>query len=70
MPVFLLASGEDAVIRRISGDPATRQRLAELGFVTGAQVQVLGQSQGGVILRVKGSRVALGQDMARHIFVG
>ncbi len=70
MPVFLLASGEEALIRRISGEPATRQRLAELGFVTGARVQVLGQAAGGVILLVKGSRVALGPDMAKHIFVG
>jgi len=66
---MLLRPGDDAVIRRISGCPDIRQRLAELGFVTGAQVQVLGHSPGGVILQVKGSRVALGRDMASHIFV-
>lgn len=69
MPVMLLAPGDDAVIRRVSGCPDIRQRLAELGFVAGAHLEVLGRSPGGIILLVKGSRVALGQDMARHIYV-
>ncbi|MGI6696978.1 MAG: FeoA family protein [Christensenellales bacterium] len=69
MPVTMMGSGDEAVIRRISGAPAIRQRLAELGFVTGARVQVMGQSHGGVILLIKGCRVALGTDMANHIFV-
>ncbi|NLG57353.1 MAG: ferrous iron transport protein A [Clostridiales bacterium] len=69
MPVMLMGAGDEAVIRRISGHPAIRQRLAELGFVSGARVQAVGTSPGGIILLVKGSRVALGADMARHIFV-
>lgn len=69
MPVMLMNPGDEAVIRRISGGSAIRQRLAELGFISGASVQVLGSNAGCVILLVKGCRIALGSGMARHILV-
>lgn len=69
MPLMLLSPGKEVFIRRVSGDCALRQRLAEMGFVAGAPVQMLGSGPGGVILRIKGCRMALGEDLARHIFV-
>ena len=43
--------------------------IANLGFVAGAEVVVLSKIGGNVIVNVKDSRVAVNEDMARHIMV-
>ena len=56
-------------ISRIGGNEETRRFLANLGFVAGAEVVVLSKIGGNVIVNVKDSRVAVNEDMARHIMV-
>ena len=51
------------------GNEETRRFLANLGFVAGAEVVVLSKIGGNVIVNVKDSRVAVNEDMARHIMV-
>ena len=46
-----------------------RQHLAELGFVVGAQVKVVSEMGGNLILSVKDSRIALDKAMAMRIMV-
>ena len=46
-----------------------RAHLAELGFVVGAQVQVVSEMGGNLILSVKDSRIALDKTMAMRIMV-
>ena len=53
----------------LSGNVETRRFLANLGFVAGAEVVVLSKIGGNVIVNVKDSRVAVNEDMARHIMV-
>ena len=43
--------------------------LANLGFVVGSEVTVISAIGGNVIVNIKDSRVAINQDMARHIMV-
>ncbi|HHT07754.1 MAG: FeoA family protein [Christensenellales bacterium] len=69
MPLTLLKAGETARITRITGNDATRARLAELGFVVGELVQVISDLGGNLIIGLKGSRVALGRDMAARIMI-
>ena len=40
-----------------------------LGFVTGTPITVLSSIGGNVIVNVKDSRVAINEDMARHIMI-
>lgn len=42
---------------------------ANLGFVVGSEVTVISAIGGNVIVNIKDSRVAINQDMARHIMV-
>jgi len=67
MPLTMLNEGEPGVIARIGGKDETRRFLENLGFVTGASVMVVSKSQGNVIVNVKGSRIAIGKDMANKI---
>lgn len=69
MPLTMAGIGETNTISRIGGNEETRRFLANLGFVAGAKVVVLSKIGGNVIVNVKDSRVAVNEDMARHIMV-
>ena len=47
----------------------TRRFLAGLGFVENAEVTVVSQFDGNLIVNIKDSRVAVNKEMARHIMV-
>lgn len=69
MPLTMAGIGETNTISRIGGNEETRRFLANLGFVAEAEVVVLSKIGGNVIVNVKDSRVAVNEDMARHIMV-
>ena len=54
-------------IRRITGKDEQRRHLAEMGFVLEAEVTVISQTAGNLILKVKESRIALDKAMANRI---
>jgi ferrous iron transport protein B len=70
MQLMELQPGRKAVIRRLDGGRAVLSRLAAMGFTPGAAITVLRSSDHGPLLvSLRGSRVALGQGEAAHIFV-
>ena len=69
MPLTMADVGEPITIKRVGGREETRKFLENLGFVTGGTVTLISQVGGNVIVDVKGSRVAIGKDMANKIMV-
>ena len=69
MPITLAKAGELVTVRKITGNDAIRQHLAELGFVVDANVKIVSAYEGNVILQVHGSRIALNETMARRIMI-
>lgn len=69
MPLAMAKPGETFTIGKITGKDQVRQHLAELGFVVDAEVTVVSELGGNLILQVKDSRVALDKDMATRILV-
>ena len=69
MPLEMASVGDVHIIRKIDGRDDVRQHLAELGFVPGAQVSVVSDLGGNLILNIKESRVALDRHMAMRIIV-
>lgn len=69
MPLTMMKEGEPGVISRVSGKEDTRRFLENLGFVAGGTVTVVSKINGNMIVNIKDSRVALGQDMAKRIMV-
>ena len=69
MPLGLANVGDANIIKKISGQDDVRQHLAEKGFVVGAEVTVISELGGNLILNVKESRVALDKTMAMRIMV-
>ena len=69
MPLTMAKVGEPVTIRKITGKDEVRQHLAELGFVPGAEVSVVSELGGNLLLSVKESRSALATTMAMRIMV-
>jgi ferrous iron transport protein A len=69
MPLTMSPKGEEIRIRKIGGKSEIRRHLEELGFVAGGLVTVVSEISGNMIVNVKGSRIAIGRELATHIFV-
>ena len=69
MPLSYATPGEEAVIRKVGGSPEVRQHLENLGFVVGGNVTVVSVLNGNVIVKVKESRIAISDEMARKIMI-
>jgi ferrous iron transport protein A len=69
MPLSLIEEGKVVTIQRINGKSETKQFLEKLGFVIGASVKIVSSASGNLIVEVKGTRVAVGKDMAAKIIV-
>ena len=69
MPLGMASVGDTNIIKRITGQDEVKQHLSELGFVVGAEVTVVNELGGNLILNVKESRVALDKTMAMRIMI-
>ena len=69
MPLALADQGKEEIIKKVGGSPAVRQHLEELGFVAGGTVTVVAAMGGNVIVKVKESRIAISEEMARRIMI-
>ena len=69
MPLTMAPVGQASKIQRVGGNDETKRFLANLGFVVGSEVTVISAIGGNVLVNIKDSRVAINQDMARHIMV-
>ncbi|MCR5254053.1 MAG: ferrous iron transport protein A [Treponema sp.] len=69
MPLSFAKVGEENIIRKITGNDEVRRHLENLGFVAGANVSIVNSLAGNVIVKVKDSRVAINEDMARRIMI-
>lgn len=70
VPLSMAEIGKKYIINRIRGKNETVRFIENLGFVAGAEVIVVAQMHGNIIVNIKGSRVAIGKDMASKILVG
>ena len=70
MNLLMSVPGKDYKIARLRTKDKDQERfLANLGFVEGSPASVVSESMGNLIVKVKGSRVALGRDLAMRINV-
>lgn len=69
MPITLASPGEELMIRKLGGNNETRRFLESLGFVVGSNVTIVSEINGDIIVKVKESRVAVSEEMARRVMV-
>ena len=69
IPLSVLGTGKEGVIKRISGNPEVKRHLENLGFIVGDTVQLITEQNGNIIVKVKESRIAISKEMAMKIYV-
>lgn len=69
IPLIYANVGEEVIIRKIGGSPEVKKHLENLGFVVGGTVTLITAMSGNLIVRVKESRVALNEELARKIMI-
>ena len=67
MPLSFFKVGEAARVMRVGGADATRKHLVSLGFSAGTVVRVIEDAEGGKIVGIHDSRLALNDELARRI---
>lgn len=69
MALSMALNGETKTIQRFIGREDVITRLREMGFVPGEKIKVMGNNPSGLILLVKGVKIALDRNLASRIIV-
>ncbi len=69
MPLSLANIGEENLILKVGGNPEVKKHLEDLGFVAGGTATLISSMGGNVIVKVKESRVAISEEMAKKIMI-
>ena len=69
MPLMLADAGTEQLIHKVGGSPEVKKHLEDLGFTAGGSITVVSALGGNIIVRVKESRVAISEEMARKIMI-
>ena len=69
MPLIFSEIGKENIVRKVGGNDEVKRHLENLGFVPGTSVTVINSMLGNVIVKVKESRIAINEDMAKKIMI-
>ncbi len=69
MALVLMNVGESRKVTGVRGKDEVIRHLQDMGFTEGAEVQVVSASPAGMILLVRGVRVALDRSLAAKVMV-
>ena len=69
MPLSRAVIGEKKRVIKVGGKDEVRRFLQNLGFVEGAEITVVSELSGNMIINVKDTRIAIDKSMANRIMV-
>lgn len=69
IPLNFAKIGQTQTIRKIGGNPEIKQHLKDLGFNVGGEITVISALGGNLIVKVKESRIAVNDELARKIMI-
>ena len=69
IPLCFAEREEPQIVKKIGGSPEIKQHLENLGFHVGGEVVVVNTLGDNLIVKVKESRVAVSDELARKIMV-
>ncbi|MBR6898251.1 MAG: ferrous iron transport protein A [Lachnospiraceae bacterium] len=69
MPLVYADMGSPLIIRKIGGSPEVKKHLEDLGFNVGGEVSIVSALGDNLIIKVKESRIAVSDELARKIMV-
>lgn len=69
LPLNKAEKNELYTVVKVSGKDETKKHLSNLGFVEGTQVRVISELNGSIIVDVKGTKLAIGEDLSKRVMV-
>ena len=69
MPLIYAETGQPQIIKKIGGSPEVKKHLEDLGFNVGGEVSVVNSLGDNLIVKVKESRVAVSDELARKVMI-
>lgn len=66
MPLIICNIGENVIVEKISGKD--KKHFENLGIIPGSELNIVSKNVGGLIIDVKGSRLAICPAVAKNIF--
>lgn len=69
IPLTYATPGEESIVRKVGGNPDVKRHLENLGITPGGSVTLISVLDGNVIVKVKESRIALNEEMARKVMI-
>ena len=69
MPLFLADWDVPLIIREIKGTDKIKRHLNNLGFIVGETIVVVNAVNNNLIVKIKGVKMALSEELAKRIFV-
>jgi ferrous iron transport protein A len=69
MPLVYAEVGQPQIIRKIGGSPEVKKHLEDMGFTVGSEVSVVSAIGENLIVKVKESRVAVSDELAKKIMI-
>lgn len=69
MPLIYASPGEENIIKKVGGNPEVKRHLENLGLAPGGTATLINVMGGNVIVKVKESRIAINEDMARKVMI-
>lgn len=69
MALTMVEVGDVKIIKEIRAKESVKKHLQNLGFLIGEKVEVISDNPSGLILMVKGTKIALNKGMANQIIV-
>ncbi len=69
MALAMVCIGETRTITELRVKEEMKRHLQDLGFAIGEKVRVVGENPSGLILNIKGARIALNRGLATKISV-
>ena len=69
MPLSMMGVGAVLRIKVVGGSESVRRHLGDMGFVEGAEVMIVAEMAGSLIVGIHETRVALNRELAQKILV-
>lgn len=69
MPLSMMGVGAVLRIKVVGGSESVRRHLGDMGFVEGAEVRIVAEMGGSLIVGIHETRVALNRELAQKILV-
>ena len=69
MPLCFAEIGKPQIIKKVGGNPETKQHLEDLGFHVGSEISIVSALGRNLIIKVKDCRIAVSNELAQKIMV-